>query len=300
MSIGYPNTGRGNTTVPFPIGDAVFEKGMCWKGELAVVPNTESLAANKTIAANDPWVQYLTPTAARDVTMPATTVKAAYYIVNLATNAARILTIKDADANTIGTVGATQAALVVSDGTTWSISRFAAGTSPGAAWTQTYSTANRTVANPTATTLTDNGGGTADGTIASMAAATTLTDSTGQSGTHDDTLAATTVPGALTVTDGEGTNDGTIGAITDNATTIAAVQELAAKINAVLTLLGVMTQNQSDVAQKIIEIVAWQATVADNMKELSTQGNALVADDLDNRQSITALVDDNQAAGISG
>lgn len=57
----------------------------------------------------------------------------------------------------------------------------------GTAYTQTYSTGDKTIANPTAATLT--------------------------------------------VTDGAGTNDGTIGAITDNASTIAAVQELANQIN---------------------------------------------------------------------
>ena len=39
--------------------------------------------------------------------------------------------------------------------------------------------------------------------------------------------------GALTLADGVGTNDGTIGAITGDASVIAAVQELAAKINAI-------------------------------------------------------------------
>lgn len=141
-----------------------------------------------------------------------------------------------------------------------------AGAAAPSAYTQTYSTANRTVAAPTA------------------AAVVTLTDSTGLSGTHDDTLAATTVPGALTVTDGTGTNDGTIGAITDNASTITAVQELAAKINAIITLLGVMVQNQSDVAQKVIELVA--------------EHTKIVADDLDNRQTVTALIDDLQAVAI--
>lgn len=44
-------------------------------------------------------------------------------------------------------------------------------------------------------------------------------------------------PGALTVADGTGTNDGTIGAITADASVIAAVQELAAKINTLRTAL---------------------------------------------------------------
>ncbi len=43
---------------------------------------------------------------------------------------------------------------------------------------------------------------------------------------------------ALTVADGVGTNDGAIGAITNNATTITAVQELAAAINALIVDLA--------------------------------------------------------------
>lgn len=67
------------------------------------------------------------------------------------------------------------------------------GATPAAratAYTQTYSTADRTHAARTAVSLTDNGGGTADNTVASQAAPVTLTDSTGLSGSHDDTLAA--------------------------------------------------------------------------------------------------------------
>lgn len=67
-------------------------------------------------------------------------------------------------------------------------------TIPVATYTQTYSTADRTHAAPTAT--------------------------------------------ALTVADGAGTNDGTIPAITNNATTITAVQELAAAINALIVDLA--------------------------------------------------------------
>lgn len=57
----------------------------------------------------------------------------------------------------------------------------------GAAYTQTYTTADRTHANPTAA--------------------------------------------VLTVSDGAGTNDNTIGAITGDASVIAAVQEIADEIN---------------------------------------------------------------------
>lgn len=62
----------------------------------------------------------------------------------------------------------------------------------------------------------------------------TLTDSTGLSGTHDDTLAAVSVPADLT-----GGEDPT-----------------EAEFNALLAVIRVMAQNQSDLAQKIIEILA--------------------------------------------
>lgn len=149
------------------------------------------------------------------------------------------------------------------------------GAASGTTFTQTYSTANATVAAPTG-----------------VAVAVTLTDSTGYSGTHDDTLAASTVPTALTDNSGGVSGGNTIAAIADNAgsattaSTAAAVATLAAKVNAILTLLAVMAQNDSDVAQKVIELV--------------TLGNALVADDLDNRQTGNALIDVLQAAGIAG
>jgi hypothetical protein len=86
------------------------------------------------------------------------------------------------NANFTGTTGDTM--VLISDGTTWyEISR---ATERGA-YTQTYSTADKTHAAPTAATLT--------------------------------------------VSDGAGTNDNTIGAITADASVIAAVQELADEIN---------------------------------------------------------------------
>ena len=44
----------------------------------------------------------------------------------------------------------------------------------------------------TATALVDNTGGTANGTLAAIGGITTLTDHSGLSGTHDDTIAANT------------------------------------------------------------------------------------------------------------
>lgn len=124
----------------------------------------------------------------------------------------------------------------------------------GSTYTQTYSTANRTVAAPTATSpaaatvvaqtaVTDNGGGeAADGTIA------VLVDAGG------------TAAGAPTT-----------------ASVANAIKELSTKVN--------------------LLVIAANALAADRAAT-GTQVTALVADDLDNRQSITALIDDGQAAGI--
>lgn len=86
------------------------------------------------------------------------------------------------------------------------------------AYTQTYSTANKTVAAPTAATLTDNTAGTANTTLQALADGTTY------------------------------------------ANDVAAIRN--------------------------------------NFADLAAQVNALIADDLDNRQTITAIIDDLQALGL--
>lgn len=71
--------------------------------------------------------------------------------------------------------------------------------------------------------------------------------------TADRTHAARTAT-ALTVTDGAGTNDGTIGAITADASVIAAIQELAAAVNALIVDLadtaGVVNAVVDDLQEK--------------------------------------------------
>lgn len=103
--------------------------------------------------------------------------------------------------------------------------------------------------------LTDNGGGTADGTVASMAAATALTDSTGYSGTHDDTLAATSIMSDIT-----GGQDPT-----------------EAEFNTLLAVVRVMAQNASDTAQKVNELITWQTTVQNNVKECTAKITSILA-----------------------
>lgn len=149
--------------------------------------------------------------------------------------------------------------------------------------------------------LTDNSGGaTADGTIGAVTAPTaiaaTLTDNTGDSGTHDDTLAdglTATTPAAITnyTAHTSGSTPVTSNAATDLDTTAAAlatleneVTALRATVAACVTDLTVQNQNDSDLAQKILELVTAQAAnraaivaLTDAVKELSTKQNALLA-----------------------
>ena len=162
----------------------------------------------------------------------------------------------------------------------------------------------------TAVALTDNSGGAAaDGTIGAVTAPTaigaTLTDSTGQAGGHDDTLAATTVP-TITATDptaptaysavvnmsdpvakaeGEAVSAALATLRSEVATYETAISALVVDVAAILSLLTVMTQNASDTAQKVIELVAAQAqdrtaivALTDAIKEITTQYNQLRAD----------------------
>ncbi|HPM40809.1 MAG TPA: DUF2190 family protein [bacterium] len=126
-------------------------------------------------------------------------------------------------------------------------------------------TADGTIGVVTAPTeLTDNGGGTADGIVAVQAAPTTLTDNSGGSGTHDDTLAEVTVPTLA------GWNGST--------------NPSAAEATEIITACTALKQNQSDVAQKVIELVTLAGVAQDNLKELTTaQGQ--------DRTAIVALTD---------
>lgn len=125
----YPNasTLRGDAT-----DDGMnrsMKGGLALRGPFANVPNTQSVTGTLTLTEASAWVQYLTPTAARTVVMPPTTVVGTWLIVNLASTAGRTLTITDAASSTIGVIDVGQAAIVMCDGTTWSISRFVKGAS---------------------------------------------------------------------------------------------------------------------------------------------------------------------------
>lgn len=143
-------------------------------------------------------------------------------------------------------------------------------------------TATRIEANPTTTgrvLLNGSAPATAEGAQAAIVA---LTDNTGGSGTHDDTLAdglTATAPAAVTaaaVAEGtlNGASDGTFEVVGDTSTgdrsaaimnnfeelriqgdaIVADLTELQAKLDAAVTDLTTQNQNDSDLAQKVLEI----------------------------------------------
>lgn len=144
--------------------------------------------------------------------------------------------------------------------------------------------------------LTDNSGGAAtDGTIGAVTAPTaigaTLTDDTGGSGTHDDTLAdGETVGAALTDSTG-GTPGDTLAAIAaagtyadDDAAIRDALASLATKVNELRTDSLTHNQNISDLGQKVIELVTAQGqdrtaivALTDAVAELAAKVNAEIA-----------------------
>lgn len=83
-----------------------------------------------------------------------------------------------------------------------------------------------------------------------------ITDSTGLSGSHDDTLAATpplTAPSAYTA-HSSGATPVTSAAATDLDTTAAAVANVRLRLADTITQLAITNQNISDLAQKVKEI----------------------------------------------
>lgn len=122
--------------------------------------------------------------------------------------------------------------------------------------------------------VADNGGGTADGTIDSQAAPVTITDSTGLDGTHDDTVAALT---ALTdyTPHAAGATPVTSNAATDLDTTALALETFRDEQAARNT---VISQNQSDLSQKIIELVTLSTTAQNNLADVSSKVATLITD----------------------
>lgn len=126
------------------------------------------------------------------------------------------------------------------------------------------------------TAVTDNTGGSVADAVAAVVTAPTalaanLTDFTGDSGTHDDTLAdglSATAPAAITnyTAHASGAVPVVSAGATDLDTTAAALATLENEVTALrgtvaacVTDLTVQNQNDSDLAQKVIELVTAQA-----------------------------------------
>ncbi len=90
------------------------------RGNAGFTGNIETLAADKTMAASDDFLQVLDPGGAgRNVDLPAEAEGLAYAIVNTA-DAAETLTVReDAGATTIATVAQNERAICYCDGPTW-------------------------------------------------------------------------------------------------------------------------------------------------------------------------------------
>ena len=151
-------------------------------------------------------------------------------------------------------------------------------------------------------TLTDSSGysATHDDTIAATAALTTLTDSSGDSATHDDIVAdglTATAPAVITnyaavvnmtnpVTKGEGEAVSAALATLENEVTA-----LRGTVAACVTDVTVQNQNDSDLAQKIIELVTRDAVHAQNVSDVAQKAIELVTAQAADRAAIVALTD---------
>lgn len=113
--------------------------------------------------------------------------------------------------------------------------------------------------NAAITSLTDNTGGSTNDTLTALGGITTLTDSTGLSGSHDDTLAAVT-----TFTPSVAWNG-------------SSVYPSAADATAIGTAITVLNQNASDTAQKVIELVADMTDAQNNFADCAAKINAILA-----------------------
>lgn len=205
---------------------------------------------------------------------------------------------------------------------------------PSAAYTQTYSTADRTVANPTAGALTDNTTGAASTTFAAGVGVTTLTfaaTSLLACGTGAVDLVTNYVPGFKFkvlgwdfTTSLPGTGAGAtlvfnmeIGAVDIGSTPSTCTVNLAGtdtlgKRTAGTTVTGANTGSASDTftieaaaggtafvtGSGEFHVRVQNMDTADAFASYVTEHAKTVADDLDNRRTVTAAIDDLQAMGL--
>lgn len=216
-------------------------------------------------------------------------------IIPISAGVVAALTDSSGGAAANGTIGAVTAPTALTDNGGGTADATVA--SMAAATTLTDSTGdsethNDTLADGLTTTAftADNGGATADGTVEAMTGLGTAVVLTNmEDGSADNTLEAV---GDTSGSDQSGPIERNFDKIGDEVNTLITltgalannVQECVDKIQTVTTDLGVQNQNDSDLAQKIIELVTWQTAVQNNFKEITTAQAA-------NRLAIVALTD---------
>lgn len=143
--------------------------------------------------------------------------------------------------------------------------------------------------------LTDSTGGTASSILSALATIITITDSTGLHATHNDTL----VSGVVADGDMTGLADGSFESVGDTSAgdVSGAIMNNFKEVQAAISAL---TQNDSDLGQKIIELVSVLTTVKNNYASLAAHVNALVADLEATKAYLSAQGYALQAAGILG
>lgn len=122
--------------------------------------------------------------------------------------------------------------------------------------------------------VTDSSGysGTHDDTVAAMAAIVDVTDSTGLDGTHDDTVAA--LNGLTDYTaHAAGSTPVTSNAATDLDTTASGLATLEDECAADF---AVVNQNVSDLSQKMSELVAREAVAAQNISDVAQKVQEII------------------------
>jgi len=201
--------------------------------------------------------------------------------------------------------------------------------STGQAYTQTYSTANRTVANPTAATMTDNSTGAASTTVAAGVGMETIVlpvDLASITGAADvltnytplykfKILSVSFAVSKPVTTGGKaadlnleiGTTNVTGGVVSLTSANCTPLGALVAGTAITAANTGSASDTISVEAANVTAFVEGQGYLlvrtqnmdtADAAASIVDQVNKLVADDLDNRQTITALIDDLQTADI--
>lgn len=149
----------------------------------------------------------------------------------------------------------------------------------------------------------DNGGATADGTVEAMTGLPVVVDLTNmEDGSANNVLEAVTDTSG---SDQSGPIERNFDKIGDEVNTTVAfvtalannVQECVDKIQTITTDLGVQNQNDSDLAQKLIEVVADIEDAKNNFADVAAQINALRVDVGEVRTQLNALLASQRAAG---